>query len=95
MYKFSTNFDGMFIVVSTLQNLLYCSLYQLTIYLHNVRSERFGMLAHGMNFAFLAANVRDIAFLSLLHTLKAMTTESKFGNISKFPFYPDETILYP
>ena len=85
MYIPSNN--GMSIVVSTLQNLLYCSLYQLIIYLHNVRSERFGMLAHSMKFAFLAAYTLPsvILYLYSFYTLTAMTTESKFGKISRNP----------
>ena len=64
MYMFSTSFHAMFIVESTLQNFLYCSLYQLTIYPH-VRSERFGMFAHSMNFTFLAAYALPSIILNL------------------------------
>ena len=95
MYISSSNFHGMLIVVSTLQNLLYSSLYQPTIHLHIVRSKRFGMLAHSMNFAFLAAYTLPSVklYLNSFYTLKAMTTESKFGKISRNP-YSTQTKLY-
>ena len=92
MYISSINFHGMFIVVSTLQNLLYCSLYQLTIYLHNLRSERFGMLSHSTNFAFLTACTLPSVFI-FFDTLKAMTTENEIGKISRNPHFT-QTKLY-
>ena len=95
MYRSSDNFHGISIVVSTLQNLLYSSLYQLTIYLHNVRSERFGMLAHSKKFVFLAAYTLPFVIMHLycFYALKAMTTESKFGKISR-NLHSAQTKLY-
>ena len=85
----------MSIMVSAVQNLLYSSLYQLTIYLHNVWSERFGKLAHSEKFAFLAAYtlLSVILHLYCFYALKAMTTESKFGKISQY-LHSAQTKLY-